>query len=232
MYSGDDFYTCLTMEKRGENVMEFQLAADTSSSYNQSLCQSDKTFAQESWVTQGSKFFYISFYNCFSIAINISDWFLKESLSTRKRRAPYRESTPALSRMLSVYAPRCIRTAVTLRGCFTASLAVIITAKFTTVIIFNIELFKPLYILQRHFLVNTSEREYRCLGMFADRGLTYTYTERRVHNGDVLSYECFVGVIINDGELYIKEAGEHCQRDAEPLRLGMKVTRQGASFLL
>ena len=72
MYSGDDFYTCLTMEKRGENVMEFQLAADTSSSYNQSLCQSDKTFAQESWVTQGSKFFYISFYNCFSIAINIS----------------------------------------------------------------------------------------------------------------------------------------------------------------
>lgn len=65
------------------------------------------------------------------------------------------------------------------------------------------------------------------MGKFADRGLTYTYTERR----DVLGYECFVGVIINDGELFIKEAGEHCQRDVEPLRLGMKVTRQGRNFL-
>lgn len=80
----------------------------------------------------------------------------------------------------------------------------------------------------KNFLFNApffryAEREYRCLGMFSDRGLTYTYTERR----DVLGYECFVGVIINDGELFIKEAGEHCQRDVEPLSLGMKVTRQG-----
>lgn len=71
-----------------------------------------------------------------------------------------------------------------------------------------------------------TEREYRCLGKFADRGLTYTYTERR----DVLGYECFVGVIINDGELFIKEAGEHCQRDVEPLRMGMKVTRQATCY--
>lgn len=70
------------------------------------------------------------------------------------------------------------------------------------------------------------EREYRCLGKFTDRDLTYTYTERR----DVLGYECFVGVIINDGELFIKEAGEHCQRDVEPLRLGMKVTRQATCY--
>ena len=59
------------------------------------------------------------------------------------------------------------------------------------------------------------ESEYRCLGKFADRELTYTYTERR----DVFGYECFVGVIINDGELFINEAGEHCQRDVNPLRL-------------
>jgi len=51
-YSGDDFYTCLTVEKRGVNVMEFQLGAETSASYNQSLCQNEK-FPQETWVTQG-----------------------------------------------------------------------------------------------------------------------------------------------------------------------------------
>lgn len=75
--------------------------------------------------------------------------------------------------------------------------------------------------MKLHFVL--AEREYRCLGKFTERGLTYTYTERR----DVLGYECFVGVIISEGELFIKEAGEHCQRDVEPLRLGMKLTRQG-----
>lgn len=54
-YSGDDFYTCLTMEKRGVNVMEFQMGVETSTSYNQSLCQNEK-FPQETWVTQGSRF--------------------------------------------------------------------------------------------------------------------------------------------------------------------------------
>ena len=51
----------------------------------------------------------------------------------------------------------------------------------------------------------------------------YTYTERR----DILGYECFVGAIISESELFIKEAGEHCQRDVEPLKLGMKLVRQG-----
>lgn len=68
-----------------------------------------------------------------------------------------------------------------------------------------------------------AEREYRCLGKWTERGLTYTYTERT----DVLGYECFVGLIISDSELFIKEAGEHCQRDVEPLKLGMKLSRQG-----
>ncbi len=67
------------------------------------------------------------------------------------------------------------------------------------------------------------EREYRCLGLWNDNGLTYTYTERQ----DILGYECFVGVVINDAELFIKEAGENCQRDVEPLKLGMKLSRQG-----
>lgn len=44
----------------------------------------------------------------------------------------------------------------------------------------------------------------------------------------MLGYECFVGVIISDNELFIREAGEHCQRDIEPVNLGMKLTLQGA----
>ncbi len=71
--------------------------------------------------------------------------------------------------------------------------------------------------------LDLAEREYKCLGLWTDKGLTYTYTERR----DIFGYECFVGVIINEAELFIKEAGENCQRDVEPLRLGMKLTRQG-----
>ena len=58
--SGEDFYTCLTMEKRGVNVMEFQMGTETSTSYNQSLCRNVK-YPQETWVTQGSmsnSFFY------------------------------------------------------------------------------------------------------------------------------------------------------------------------------
>ena len=51
--SGEDFYTCLTMEKRGVNVMEFQMGTETSTSYNQSLCRNVK-YPQEKWVTQGS----------------------------------------------------------------------------------------------------------------------------------------------------------------------------------
>ena len=44
----------------------------------------------------------------------------------------------------------------------------------------------------------------------------------------MLGYECFVGVIISDNELFIREAGEHCQRDIEPVNLGMKLTLQGS----
>ena len=80
-----------------------------------------------------------------------------------------------------------------------------------------------------NFIIESLEREYRCLGKFDEAGLTYTYTERRDEKY-VLGYECFVGVIINEGELIIKEAGEHCQRDTETLRLGMKITRQATCY--
>ncbi|XP_060516050.1 uncharacterized protein LOC132695666 isoform X2 [Cylas formicarius] len=67
------------------------------------------------------------------------------------------------------------------------------------------------------------EREYQCLGHWRESALLYTYTERKdVADG---TYECFVGSIITDKDIYIKEAGEHCQRNIEPLRYGMKLIK-------
>nr|CAD7460876.1 unnamed protein product [Timema tahoe] len=42
---------------------------------------------------------------------------------------------------------------------------------------------------------------------------------------DVGSFECFVGSILSDTEIFIKEAGDHCQRDVDPMQHGMKLTR-------
>lgn len=67
------------------------------------------------------------------------------------------------------------------------------------------------------------EREYLCLGQWEENGLMYTYTQRR----DIGMYECFVGSIVSNNEIYIKEAGEHCERDVDPLHLGMKLSRKG-----
>jgi len=53
-FSGDDFYTCMSMERRGVNVMEFQLGVQTSSNFNQSLCHNEKF--TPAWVTQGSTY--------------------------------------------------------------------------------------------------------------------------------------------------------------------------------
>nr|CAD7444045.1 unnamed protein product [Timema bartmani] len=65
------------------------------------------------------------------------------------------------------------------------------------------------------------EREYRCLGQWEENGRMFTYTQRR----DVGSFECFVGSILSDTEIFIKEAGDHCQRDVDPMQHGMKLTR-------
>ncbi|XP_045034670.1 uncharacterized protein LOC116936585 [Daphnia magna] len=174
---GDDFYTCLTVEKRGVNVMEFQLGAETSTSYNQSLCQNEK-FPQETWVTQGR--------------ITV---FSEEACPISGEYTGVIPDAVGLCAKLYSDCRNPQRMFYSVSNCHNLS-----------------EVYE--------------EREYRCLGKFTDRDLTYTYTERR----DVLGYECFVGVIINDGELFIKEAGEHCQRDVEPLRLGMKVTRQATCY--
>ncbi|KAJ9580595.1 hypothetical protein L9F63_024210 [Diploptera punctata] len=68
------------------------------------------------------------------------------------------------------------------------------------------------------------EREYRCLGQWKEDGLMYTYTQRR----DVGTYECFVGSIVSNNEIYIKEAGDHCQRNIDPMHYGMKLTKKGS----
>jgi hypothetical protein len=75
----------------------------------------------------------------------------------------------------------------------------------------------------RTFGIDVTEREYRCLGQWEEDGLMYTYTQRR----DVGTYECFVGFIISNNEIHIKEAGDHCQRNIDPMHYGMKLTRKG-----
>lgn len=70
------------------------------------------------------------------------------------------------------------------------------------------------------------EREYKCLGHWRENGFLYTYTQR--HDVAAGTYECFVGSIISANEdIYIKEAGTHCQRNINPLKDGMKLTKQG-----
>ena len=68
-----------------------------------------------------------------------------------------------------------------------------------------------------------AEREYRCLGQWRESSVTYTYAERR----DVASYECFAGVVVDDGQIYIMEAGENCIRGPDVLNFGMKLIKQG-----
>ena len=66
-----------------------------------------------------------------------------------------------------------------------------------------------------------SEREYRCLGQWKEENLIYTYTERR----DQIGYECFVGLITQKGDIFLKEAGNNCERGQEPLKYGMRLTQ-------
>ena len=68
-----------------------------------------------------------------------------------------------------------------------------------------------------------TDRQYVCLGQWAEGGVTYTYTHRK----DVNTYECFAGVIVSPREAYIMEAGESCTRGLQPLAHGMKLVKKG-----
>lgn len=78
------------------------------------------------------------------------------------------------------------------------------------------------FILKNVNLFLFAEREYRCLGKWEEKGVTYTYTERR----DVTGYECFAGVMMSD-EVLIMEAGINCGRGLSPMTNGMKLLKQG-----
>lgn len=65
-----------------------------------------------------------------------------------------------------------------------------------------------------------SEREYRCLGQWQENNLTYTFTQRK----DIGTYECFVGSMISEYEISVREAGKHCERNMNSLMLEMKLS--------
>ncbi|XP_011308369.1 uncharacterized protein [Fopius arisanus] len=70
------------------------------------------------------------------------------------------------------------------------------------------------------------ERKYLCLGQWEEQGVMYTYTMRN----DTSTNECFVGLIVNDEEIYIKEAGDHCLRDIDPRKEGMRLYKKGQCY--
>ncbi|XP_058808315.1 uncharacterized protein LOC131673935 isoform X2 [Phymastichus coffea] len=70
------------------------------------------------------------------------------------------------------------------------------------------------------------ERTYLCLGQWEEKGVTYSYTMRN----DTSTNECFVGNIISDDEIYIKEAGDSCLRNIDPRTEGMRLSKKGHCF--
>lgn len=71
------------------------------------------------------------------------------------------------------------------------------------------------------FIIPNIERKYQCVGEWSESNVIYTYTRRL----DIPLYECFVGALYTDNEIFIKEAGEHCQRDVDPYRYGMQLNQ-------
>lgn len=69
--------------------------------------------------------------------------------------------------------------------------------------------------------ISNIERKYQCVGEWSESNVIYTYTRRL----DIPTYECFVGALYTDNEIFIKEAGEHCQRDVDPYRYGMQLNQ-------
>jgi len=55
---GDQSYRCVWFKRRSPNIMEFQFGQETTSYYDDKLCD-DKQFPTNNWITQGSKYFSI-----------------------------------------------------------------------------------------------------------------------------------------------------------------------------
>lgn len=48
---------------------------------------------------------------------------------------------------------------------------------------------------------------------------------------DTNTNECFVGSIVSDDEIYIKEAGDYCIRKMDPKENGMQIYKKGINIL-
>lgn len=47
---------------------------------------------------------------------------------------------------------------------------------------------------------------------------------------DTGTHECFVGTIVSDDEIYIKEAGDYCLRNIDPRTEGMRLYKNGECY--
>lgn len=171
---GTEAFTCLAMQERSSNVMEFQISPDVKEQYEEGLCSSPASLTWDSWVTRGRV-----------------DRFKQSPCPVA---GEYTGVIPDASVLCAKLYSDCNNPEImfyTVFSCYNRS-----------------EIFE--------------EREYRCLGQWSETGVTYTYTERRDKDG----YECFAGVVVNDGEIYIMEAGANCQRGLQALSFGMKLVKQ------
>ncbi|XP_069943060.1 uncharacterized protein [Cherax quadricarinatus] len=171
---GEESFTCLAMQERSSNVMEFQISPDVKTVYNEGLCSSPASLSWDSWVTQGRV--------------------------DRFRQSP----CPVAGEYTGVIPDAPLLCAKLYSDCNNPEI-----------------MFYTVYSCTNRSEV-IEEREYRCLGQWSETGVTYTYTERR----DQTNYECFAGVVVDEGEIFIMEAGVDCQRGLQVLSNGMKLVKQ------
>ncbi|XP_065573218.1 uncharacterized protein LOC136035380 isoform X2 [Artemia franciscana] len=215
---GDEFHSCMWVERRSINVMELQFGLESSILPNRSLCNEGK-FLENAWTTQGR-------------------------LDTRQEipcpiAGEYEGILPDAEGLCAKLYSDCNNPEImfyTVSNCFNKSEIYegheAKRVKRTDILTTRKEVIRPELSDDSPFYRKVDvlvpeileEREYRCMGQWQENSLTYTYTQRR----DMAGYECFVGIIIKDDELYIKEAGDHCQRDVDPRMFGMKIKRVGS----
>ncbi|XP_042887996.1 uncharacterized protein LOC122263573 [Penaeus japonicus] len=171
---GDEAFTCLAMQERSSNVMEFQISPDVKEQYVSGLCSSPASLTWDAWVTQGRV-----------------DRFKQSPCPVAGEYTGVIPDAPILCAKLYSDCNNPEIMFYTVFSCYNRSEVI-------------------------------EEREYRCLGQWSETTVTYTYTERR----DQAGYECFAGVVVSDGEIYIMEAGVNCQRGLEALSFGMKLVKQ------
>ncbi|XP_055545949.1 uncharacterized protein LOC129730552 [Wyeomyia smithii] len=169
---GEEKYQCLKIQRRDENVFEFQISSRSEPNYTSTICN-EFYFNDDRWLTQGR-------------------------LDSNSIVSP----CPIVGEFSGVIPDDEGLCAKLSSECGSPD-----------IMYYQISAceFDEIY----------EEREYRCLGQWTHRNIVYTYTQRR----DVGTYECFVGTMLSDRQIFIKEAGEHCQRDVNPHRFGMELNK-------